>query len=164
LAWYLAEPFRGPEWTDATTLKEKRLMKTKTIFSAFVIASATLIAACGGKSSDSNKVIKSTTAGNLTITLASPTGELKSGDNQLTITFADSSGKPLDVGAASLNFHMPAMGSMSEMNDKATLTTTNTPGRYRANVTLEVGGTWEAQVKYQGAQGTGQASLTVIAK
>ena len=39
-------------------------------------------------------------AGNLTVTLASPTGELKSGDNELTITIADSSGNPLDVGAA----------------------------------------------------------------
>ena len=139
-------------------------MTKKTILSAFSIVIATLITACGGGSSDGNKVIKSTTAGNLTISLASPTGELKSGDNELTISFADSSGKTVDVGAASLNFHMPAMGAMAEMNDLAILTTTKTPGRYRAKVTLEVGGTWEAQVQYQGLQGTGRASLTVNAK
>jgi hypothetical protein len=141
-------------------------MRTKNILCGSVIAVATLIAACGshGGSSDGNKIIKSTTAGSLTITLAGPTGELKSGDNELTITFADSSGNPLDVGAASLNFHMPAMGSMREMNDNATLTTTKIPGSYHAKVTLESGGTWEAQVKYQGQQGTGQASMTVIAK
>ena len=141
-------------------------MRTRAIVTASVIVIATLVAACGGRggSSDSNKVIKSTTAGNLTVTLASPTGELKSGDNELTITFADSSGNPVDVGAASLVFHMPAMGSMAEMNDNATLTTTNTPGRYRAKVSLESGGTWEAQVKYQGQQGMGQASLTVNAR
>ena len=140
-------------------------MRTRTSVRALVIAVTTL-SACGGHggSSDSYKAINSWTAGSLTITLASPTGELKHGDNELTITFADSAGKPLEVGAASLNFHMPAMGSMSEMNDTATLTTTNTPGRYRAKVSLEVGGTWEAQVKYQGPQRSGQATITVNAK
>ena len=141
-------------------------MRTRSIVGITVIAIATFVAACGGNgaSSDGNKVIKSTTAGSLSVTLASPTGEVKNGDNDLIITFADSSGKPLDVGAASLTFHMPAMGSMAEMNNKATLTTTNTPGRYRAKVNLESGGTWEAQVKYQGPQGTGQGSLIVNAK
>ena len=87
-------------------------MRTRAIVTASMIVIATLVAACGGHggSSDGNKVIKSTPAGNLTVTLASPTGELKSGDNELTITFADSSGNPVDVGAASLVFHMPAMG------------------------------------------------------
>ena len=132
---------------------------------ASIIAIVAMIAACGGHggSSDS-KVIKSTTVASLTIALTNPAGQLKSGDNELMITFEDSSGKPLDVGAASLNFHMPAMGSMAEMNNKAALTTTNIPGWYRAKVILESGGTWEAQVKYQGPQGTGQASLTVNVK
>jgi len=44
----------------------------------------------------------------------------------------DSSGKPVDVGAAALTFHMPQMGSMAQMNDHAALTTTDTPGVYRA--------------------------------
>ena len=140
-------------------------MRTKAIVITSLILIAILVDACGGQGgSDGNRIIKSTAAGSLTVTLASPTGELKSGDNDLSITFADSSGTPVEVGAASLNFHMPAMGSMAEMNDKATLTTTNTPGRYRARVNLESGGTWEAQIKYQGPQGTGQASLTVNAR
>jgi hypothetical protein len=136
------------------------------LITTFVIVAAILIAAgCkSGKMADAGKTIKSAQAGNLTVTLSSPTGELKNGDNDLMLTFADASGKPVDVGAASLNFHMPAMGSMAVMNDQATLTTTSTPGMYHAKVTLEVGGTWEAQVKYQGPQGTGQTSMTVTAK
>jgi len=142
------------------------------LITTFVIVAAILIAAgCkggktadGGKMADAGKTIKSAQAGNLTVTLSSPTGELKNGDNDLMLTFADASGKPVDVGAASLNFHMPAMGSMAVMNDQATLTTSNTPGMYSAKVTLEVGGTWEAQIKYQGPQGTGQTSMTVTAK
>jgi hypothetical protein len=100
----------------------------------------------------------------MSITLSSATGQLKNGENELLVTFADASGKPVDVGAATLNFHMAAMGSMAEMNDRATLTTTETPGKYRAQVNIEMAGTWEAQVKCQGAHGAGQASMTVQAK
>jgi YtkA-like len=143
-------------------------MRNRAIIAALVISIATLIlVACGGSKSgspDNGKVIKSTTAGGMTITLASDSGELKSGDNDLILSFADSSGKTVDVGAASLKFHMPAMGSMAEMNDEATLTTTDTPGKYRAKVNIEVAGTWEAMVNYQGPKGTGQASTTVNAK
>lgn len=143
-------------------------MRNRAIITALIISIAALIlAACGGAkpgSSGNEKVIKSTTSSGLTITLSSDSGELKSGDNDLILSFADSSGKTVDVGAASLKFHMPAMGSMAEMNDEATLTTTDTPGKYRAKVNIEVAGTWEAMVNYQGPKGTGQASMTVNAR
>lgn len=142
-------------------------MRQRTIIALILTSVAALIVtACGGGSgsSENEKVIKSTQAGNLTVTLASPTGEIKSGDNDLMLSFTDASGKPVDVGAASLKFHMPAMGSMPEMNDVASLTTTNTPGKYRAKVNIEVDGTWEAIISYEGPQGTGQARMTVQAK
>jgi len=46
---------------------------------------------------------------------------------------------------------------MAEMNDKATLTTTETPGKYHAKVDIEMGYTWEAVIVYEGSQGKGQA-------
>ena len=127
---------------------------------------ALTLAACGRGTgtSSTEKVIKSTQSGNLTITLASPDGQLKSGENDLLLSFTDASGKTVDVGAASLKFHMPAMGAMAEMSDSAALTTTNTPGKYRAKVDIEVDGTWEAIIAFQGPQGTGQGSMTVQAK
>jgi YtkA-like len=139
--------------------------KSIVITVAFAFIALTL-AACSRNAGTSSgeKTIKSTEAGNLTVTLASSTGELKSGENDLMLSFSDSSGKTVDVGAASLKFHMPAMGSMAEMNDSATLTTTNTPGKYHAKVDIEIDGTWEAIVNYQGPQGTGQARMTVQAK
>ena len=70
----------------------------------------------------------------------------------------------IDVGAASLTFNMPAMGSMAEMNNRAALTATETQGKYRAVVDIEMAGTWQAQVKYDGAAGSGQTSMTVQAK
>jgi hypothetical protein len=110
------------------------------------------------------KTIKSTKAGDITVTLSSAGGELKRGENDLFISFTDSAGNPIDVGAASLNFHMAAMGSMAEMNSGAQLTTTETPGKYRGRVNIEMSGSWEAQVAYQGSHGTGRAEITVTAK
>jgi len=140
-------------------------MKAKLIVAGVVLSvSVSFVAACRGANSSNEKVIKSVKSGELTITLSSPSGELKNGENDLMITFFDGDGKPVDVGAASLNFHMAAMGSMAEMNDRATLTTTEITGKYRAQVNIEMAGTWEAQVKYQGPHGSGRESMTVRAK
>src|SRR5215510_9962863 len=140
-------------------------MKAKLIVAGVVLSvSVSFVAACRGANSSNEKVIKSVKSGELTITLSSPSGELKNGENDLMITFFDGAGKPVDVGAASLNFHMAAMGSMAEMNDRATLTTTEITGKYRARVNIEMAGSWEAQVKYQGRNGSGRESMTVRAK
>jgi len=130
------------------------------------IAVATLVlAACGRSGSPgAEKSIKSTKSGDTTITLSSPSGEIKEGDNELTLAFTDASGKPVDVAAASLKFHMPAMGSMAAMDDVATLTTTDTPGKFRARVDIEVAGSWEAMISFQGPRGTEQATMSVTAK
>ena len=140
-------------------------MRVKIVVALVPLVAFLFIVACRGRSSTGNdKVIKFAKSGEMTITLLNTSGELKRGENDLTISFADASGKPVDVGAASLNFHMAAMGSMAEMNDKATLTTTDTPGKYRAQVNIGMAGTFEAQVKYQGQHGTGQVNMSVQAK
>ncbi|HQR36373.1 MAG TPA: FixH family protein [Blastocatellia bacterium] len=140
-------------------------MKPKFYVVSILMFALAFSAACSKSDSPSGeKTIKSAKAGEMTATLSSATGALKKGDNELMLTFTDATGQPVDVGAASLNIHMAAMGTMAEMNNKATLTTTETPGKYRAQVNLEMGGTWEAQIKYQGAHGTGQTSMTVQAK
>lgn len=135
-------------------------------FCCFVAIAGLLASGCTGARStgDADKVIKSTRSGDLTITLASQTGDLKNSDNELALSFADASGNLVDVGAASLKFHMPAMGSMPAMEDVAALTTTDIPGKYRAKVNIEMAGTWEAFIVYQGPLGTGSASMTVNAR
>ena len=133
-------------------------------FSLLVLLS--LAAACGSKSSsvDNGKVIKSAPVGNLSVTLSSSSGQLKHGGDEFLVTFKDSSGKPVDVGAAALTFHMPQMGSMAQMNDHATLTTTDTPGIYRAKAEIEVAGEWQAQISFEGPAGKGQTSFSVTAQ
>ena len=120
-----------------------------------------LAVACAGRT---ETVIGTGKADGMTIRISSATGALKKGANDLTLAFVDESGQPVDVSAASLNFHMPAMGGMAAMTDKATLTTTTTPGKYNARVEIEVPGTWEAQVKYQTPRASGETSITVQAK
>lgn len=127
-----------------------------------LIGLAVFIAACGSKTTDTGKVIKSAPAGNnLTVALGTSDGVLKHGNSEFMLTFSDSSGKPVDVGAVALTFHMPQMGSMAEMNDAATFTTTETPGVYRAKADIEVAGEWQVRVTYEGPKGRGQASFPV---
>ena len=133
-------------------------------FSLFAVL--LFVAACGSKTAsvDTGKVIKSAPIGNLTITLSSPSGQIKHGSDEFFVTFKDSSGKPVDVGAAAVTFHMPQMASMPVMNDPATLTTTDTPGVYRAKANIEVAGEWQTQVSYEGPAGKGQTSFSVTAQ
>ena len=139
---------------------------SKYILAFSLLVVFTLVAACGSKTAsvDTGKVIKSSPIGNLTVTLSSGSGQIKHGGDEFFITFKDSSGKPVDVGAAALTFHMPQMGSMAQMNDHATLTTTDTPGIYRAKAEIEVAGEWQAQISFEGPAGKGQTSFSVTAE
>jgi hypothetical protein len=126
-------------------------------------------AACGTKTgTDSGvavgKTIKTVAVGNLNATLSNSTGQLKQGDQEVMLSFADSSGKPVDVGAVSLTFHMPAMGGMAAMNDAATFTTTNAPGVYRGKVNIGMAGEWQGQLAYEGPAGKGKTTLSVTAQ
>jgi len=120
-------------------------------------------AACGGGAAG-DKEIKSGKVGALTVTLANADGVLRNGEQELTVTFKDASGKAVDVGSASLNFFMPAMGTMPVMNNAATLTTTPAPGVYRGKAKLEMAGEWQAQVAYEGPAGSGKGSFSVTAQ
>ena len=129
-----------------------------------IATSILALSACEQAGSGTEKIIKSTKSGDTTISLSSMNGEIKSGENDLTLSFTDSSGKPVQLAAASLKFYMPAMGSMAEMNDVATLVTTDTPGKFKVRVDIEVGGSWEAIITFQGSKGTERATMSVTAR
>lgn len=121
--------------------------------------------ACGSNDVAGSKVIKSASAGNnLTVSLATSDGVLKKGDTGFMLTFKDSSGKPVDVGAVALTFHMPQMGTMAEMNVAATFATTETPGVYRGRANIEMTGEWQVKITYEGPAGRGQASFPITAQ
>lgn len=125
--------------------------------------------ACGSGSSSvgapSGKTIATGPAGNsLTATIANTDGVLRKGPQEFILTFADASGKPVDVGSVGFNNHMAAMGSMGAMNNAATLTTTGTPGVYKGKIDVDMAGEWQAQITYEGPAGKGAFSLPIIAK
>src|SRR2546423_5452043 len=106
-------------------------MKQTLIVIALAVSLALI--ACGPKSDravSTGKSIKTVPVGNLTATLSSESGTLNHGDQEVVLSFTDVAGKSVDVGAASLTFHMPQMGTMQEMNNTTSLTTTTTPGIY----------------------------------
>jgi nitrogen fixation protein FixH len=140
-------------------------MKTIFVF-ASVFALLVLTAACGSKpdgAAQTGKSIASVKVNDLTATISNNTGQLKSGEQEVTLAFADSAGKPVDVGAVSLNFHMPAMGSMAAMNNPVTFTTT-TAGVYNGKVNIEMAGEWQGQLAYEGPAGKGKGTFSVTAR
>jgi hypothetical protein len=131
------------------------------------LAAVVLAAACSSRGDDvaSGMTIQSGSGGNgLTVTLANSGGLLRRGSQDFTLKFSDASGKPVDVGAAAVTFHMPAMGTMPAMNTTATLVTTDTPGIYRGTVDLAMAGAWQARIVYEGAAGSGEATLPITAQ
>ena len=130
-----------------------------------IISLIALAVACGGAgtaTSGDMKKIMDKKEGNLTVTLLNPEGKLKNGEQDIMLEFTDGSGKPVDIKSASLNFNMPAMGSMAEMNDAATLNTTDTPGKFKGKVNLQMAGEWIAQIAYEGAE-SGKTTMTMTA-
>jgi len=144
-------------------------MKKFVLAIAFVSIVALIIVACSSKTGSnvsipSGKTIKSVTVGNLTATLSNGTGQLKPGDQEVMLVFTDPSGKPVDISAMSLNFHMDQMGTMAAMNDAVTFTTTGTPGVSRGKVNIEVAGEWQGQLAFEGPAGSGKTTFTVTAQ
>jgi membrane fusion protein, copper/silver efflux system len=140
-------------------------MKKLFVF-ASVVALLVITAACGSKTdspAQSGKAIASVKVNDLTATLSNNAGQLKAGEQEVTLAFTDSAGKPVDVGAVSLNFHMPAMGSMAAMNNAVTFTTT-TPGVYNGKVNIEMAGEWQGQLAYEGPAGKGKGTFSVTAR
>ena len=140
----------------------------KALIFAIALALLVVATACSSKTdstlTQSGKQIASVKLNELTATVSNETGQLKSGAQDLTLAFTDSSGKPVDVGAVSLNFHMPAMGSMAAMNEAVTLTTTSTPGVFNGKVDISMAGEWQGQLAFEGAAGKGKGTFSVTAR
>ena len=141
-------------------------MKKSLVLTIILSAALIIVAACtkSTPTGSTGKPIVTTKVNNLTATLSNSTGQLKSGEQELMLAFTDASGKPVDVGAVSLNFHMPAMGSMAAMNDAVTLTTTGTPGVYKGKVSVSMAAEWQGQLAYEGPAGTGKTTFSVTTR
>jgi copper/silver efflux system protein len=102
------------------------------------------------------------TAGGLTITLLHPHGQLRAAANEAFIEFRNASGELVDVGKVKLNLDMNMTGMV--MHSGATIKRSDTPGRYRMEVTPDMGGDWTARLSFDTPQGPRETSFTVNVK
>ncbi|MFV0387157.1 MAG: FixH family protein [Pyrinomonadaceae bacterium] len=144
-------------------------MNFKSLIVIAIFAIALFIGACSSgtstptSTSAETKSIGQSKTSDTVVTLANADGKLKKGKQNLTLRFQSPDGKkPLEIKSASLNFKMPAMGSMAEMNNSATLTTTNIPGEFNASFDIEMPGEWIAEIAWEG-QTNGKTTITVNA-
>src|SRR4029077_12377081 len=102
------------------------------------------------------------TAGGLTITLLHPHGQLRAASNEAFIEFRNAGGELVDAGDVKLNLGMNMAGMV--MHSGATIKRADTPGRYRVEVTPDMGGDWTASLSFDGPQGHSETSFTVNVK
>ena len=102
------------------------------------------------------------TVGGLTITLLHPHGQLRAAANEAFIEFRNASGELVDVGEVKLNLGMNMTGMV--MHSGATVKRTDTPGRYRVEITPDMGGDWTANLSFDGPQGRSETSFSVNVK
>ena len=102
------------------------------------------------------------TAGGLTITLLNPHGQLRAAANEAFIEFRNADGELVDAGEVKLNLGMNMTGMV--MHSGATVERTDTPGRYRVEITPDMGGDWTASLSFDGPQGHSETSFSVNVK
>ena len=85
------------------------------------------------------------------------------GENELRIELRDASDQPVEDAALDVEVHMHAMGAMPAMGGAAHVTELG-DGRYQAHFALDMGGTWQVEIRAKPPAGPAAAadgSLTV---
>jgi hypothetical protein len=101
-------------------------------------------------------------AGDLEIAASVSPRELRVGKNELLVAL-DASGEPIDGAEVGVSVKMGAMGAMAPMGGPASVTPLG-GGDYRAAFQLDMGGTWQVELKATpkgGATARAEGSLTV---
>src|SRR5438552_11963552 len=98
----------------------------------------------------------------LTVNFIAREGELRQGNNEVLIEFRDRNGQLVDVGNVKfdMDMNMPGM----QMHSGGSIERTNTPGRYRAKIKIDMSGDWSAKISFDGPSGQGQQSFSLTVK
>jgi Cu(I)/Ag(I) efflux system membrane fusion protein len=103
-------------------------------------------AALAGCSNAADAPATDAAAGGLRFRVSVPSGPLRVGSNELRIELSDPTGAPVDDTRLALRWSMPAMGAMPAMQGSAPAERAGA-GRYRADVALEMNGTWQLELE-----------------
>src|SRR5262245_50745429 len=106
---------------------------------------------------DVGRVVQRVNAGNLQISLLSPTGTLRQGRNVFTIEFRAADGRLVDAGRirASGNMAMPGMVMSSSLPVQPTAVV----GRYAASAEFGMAGAWHMAIEWDGPAGRGSVNF-----
>src|SRR5207248_7187424 len=87
----------------------------------------------------------------LTVNFVAREGAFRQGDNEVLIEFRDGNGQLVDVGNVKfdMDMNMPGM----QMHSGGTIERTNTPGRYRAKIKIDMSGDWNTKISFDGTHG-----------
>jgi len=98
----------------------------------------------------------------LSVNFVAREGELRQGNNEVLIEFRDGNGQLVDVGNVKfdMDMNMPGM----QMHSVGTIERTNTSGRYRAKIKIDMSGDWNAKISFDVPHGEGQQSFPVTVK
>src|SRR5213076_221311 len=98
----------------------------------------------------------------LTANFIAREGALRQGNNEVLVEFRDRNGQLVDVGNVKfdMDMNMPGM----QMHSGGTVERTNTPGRYRAKIKIDMSGDWNAKIAFDGPRGHGEMSFSISAR
>ena len=98
----------------------------------------------------------------LTVNFIARGGALRQGNNEVLIEFRDRNGQLVDIGDVKfdMGMNMPGM----QMHSGGTVERTNTPGRYRAKMKIDMSGDWNAKISFDGSRGHGETTFSISAR
>jgi Cu(I)/Ag(I) efflux system membrane fusion protein len=143
-------------------MTETRSLRRTLLAVAAAAALGTSLAAalaCGGSRSEPARV----RAGGVELEAAVAPPSLRVGENELWIELRDAQGAPIPDAELDVAVRMPAMGAMPAMGGPARVEAMG-EGRYRADFALEMGGTWQLELRAARPGGdalVAEGSLTV---
>ena len=145
-----------------------RLVKRSKGFAVIVLLLVTTVgqAACSdnGGRAGSVKEIQRASAGALDVVLMAADDALQAGKNTAVLEFRTHADQALaDVGGVNVAASMP-MAGMPPMFGTAAVAKTADPGRYNLELQLGMAGSWRLDVRWDGPQGAGEASLVTSAR
>ena len=161
-----AAPFVPPELVPSRQMRSRMRSGLKWI--ALVIAMITIFSVGNfawqrlrpAKTSGAPFVTQ--TVNDLTVNLINREGGLRKGDNEAMIDFRDRNGQLVDVGTVNFKIDMNMAGM--QMHGGATIEPTNTAGRYRAKIKIDMSGDWNTKISFDGPLGKGETSFSLTAR
>jgi YtkA-like len=123
-----------------------------------VIALTACAAACAGPGADKLTELQRVKSGQLDVVLLSSHDAIKHGKDSFVIEFRSADGALVDVGEVKASATMPMPGS--PMFGSVDVKRTSVAGRYAADATFDMAGTWRTTIQWMGSPGSNSVTFS----